>query len=125
MLCRSLQRYLFVHKPVTDKLRHFIFFGIIDEQTLRQTAADEGLLEHRQEGDGVLGTGEGGVGDHPGGVVDEGDQVGLVTLAASADLGVSSQPVFPNHAKRGCQRVPATDAGVRQGRTPVAPAVAV
>ena len=31
MLCRSLQRYLFVWKQVTDKLRHFIFFGIIDK----------------------------------------------------------------------------------------------
>ena len=60
--------------------------SIIDEQTLRQTAADEGLLEHRQEGDGVLAAGKGSVGDDAGGVVDEGDQVGLVTLAASADL---------------------------------------
>ena len=48
-----------------------------------------------------------------------------VTNGNPQSQSVSSQPVFPNHAKRGCQRVPATDAGVRQGRTPVAPAVAV
>ena len=29
MLCRSLQRYLFVWKQVIVKLRHFIFFGIM------------------------------------------------------------------------------------------------
>ena len=34
-------------------------------------------LEHRQEGGGVLRQGKGGVGHDPGGIVDEGDQVGL------------------------------------------------
>ena len=69
--------------------------SVVDKQTERQAAADQGLLEHRQEGDGVLAAGKGSVGDDAGGVVDEGDQVGLVTLAASADLGAVHDIAHP------------------------------
>ena len=31
MLCRNLQSYLFLWKEVSDRRRHFIFFGIILE----------------------------------------------------------------------------------------------
>jgi hypothetical protein len=50
---------------------------VVHIQALRQSAAQDGLAEHRQEGLGVLRQGKGGRGDDPGGIVDEGDQVGL------------------------------------------------
>ena len=43
---------------------------IVDEQPHGQSAPGDGLLEHGQERGGVLGVGEGGEGNHPGGVVD-------------------------------------------------------
>ena len=58
---------------------------IIDVQPSRLSAAHERLLEHGQEGGGVLGEREGGIGDDAGGVVDEGGQVGLAASAAVRD----------------------------------------
>ncbi len=51
----------------------------------RRAAAEHGLLQHRQEGGGALGEGEGGVGDHPRRVVDERDEVRLALLAGDGD----------------------------------------
>ena len=51
--------------------------AVIDVQALRQSTAHQRMLEHRQERGGVLGQGERGVGHHAGGVVEEGDEVGL------------------------------------------------
>jgi hypothetical protein len=50
---------------------------IVHVQALGQPATQDGLLENRQEGGGILRQGEGRIGDHPGGIVDEGDQIGL------------------------------------------------
>ena len=60
--------------------------AVVDVEALGQPAADEGVPEHRQEGLGVLGGGEGGEGDDAGGVVDEGDEVGLAAATAVPDL---------------------------------------
>src|SRR6266508_3625728 len=51
----------------------------------RRAAAEHGLLQHRQEGGGALGEGEGGVGDHPRRVVDERDEVRLALLAGDGN----------------------------------------
>ena len=59
--------------------------AVVDVEAVRQSAAHEGLPEHGQEGGGVLGEREGGVGDDAGGVVDEGDQIGLAAPAAVGD----------------------------------------
>ena len=65
---------------------------------MRQAATDQCLLEHRQEGGGVLPAGKGGVGDDAGGVVDEGDQVGLVAPATGANLGAVHDIAHPHLA---------------------------
>jgi len=51
--------------------------AVVHIQALRQSAAQDRLLEHRQKGLGVLRQGKGGIRNDPGGIVDEGDQVGL------------------------------------------------
>ena len=50
-------------------------------------SSQESLLEHRQEGGGALGEGEGGERDDAGGVVDEGDEIGLAAMTASVGDG--------------------------------------
>ena len=72
--------------------------AVVDIQALRQAAADQRVLEHGQEGLDVLGHGEGGEGDDPGGVVDEGDEVGLATAPAVADLGPVHDVAHPQLA---------------------------
>ena len=52
----------------------------------RESAPGDGLLEHGQERGGVLGVREGGEGDDPGGVVEEGDEEGLSASAPVAHL---------------------------------------
>jgi hypothetical protein len=59
--------------------------AVVDEQATRGPAAEHRVLQHRQEGGGVLGEGEGGVGDDPRRVVDERDEVGLALLAIDSD----------------------------------------
>ena len=59
--------------------------AVVDVESRGQASAQDRLLEHRQEDRGVLGEGEGGEGDDAGGVVDEGDQVGLAAAAAVGD----------------------------------------
>ena len=72
--------------------------SVIDVKTRRQTAPDQRVLEDRQEGLDVLGHGEGGEGDDAGGVVDEGDQVGLAAAAAVPDLGPVHDVAHPQLA---------------------------
>ena len=64
--------------------------AVVDIQALRQAAAHQRLLEHRQEGGGVLGQGKGGIGHHPRGVVYESDEV---SLAPGAPLDVHGRAV--------------------------------
>ena len=59
---------------------------VVDEQSHRESPARDGLFEHGQERGGVLRVGEGGEGNHPGGVVDECNEVGLSAPAPVADL---------------------------------------
>ena len=71
---------------------------IIDVEARRNSAADKGVLEHRQEGLDVLGQGEGGKRDDAGGVVDEGDEVGLAPGSAVSDLGPVHDVAHPQLA---------------------------
>ena len=69
------------------KLAGAVGGSVVDVKSSRLASAQEGLLEHGQEGGGVLGEGEGGEGDDAGGVVDEGDEVGLAALSAIGNGG--------------------------------------
>ena len=60
--------------------------AVVGVQPGGQPPARDGVLEHGQEGGGVLGVGEGGEGNHPGGVVDERDEEGFSAPAPVADL---------------------------------------
>ena len=51
--------------------------AVVHVQALRDAAAQQGLLEHGQEGLRVLGQAKGAVRHQPGGVIEESDEVGL------------------------------------------------
>ena len=55
--------------------------AVVDVEPLGDAAAQDGLLEHGQEGGGVLGEREGGVGHDAGGVVEKRDEVGSCACA--------------------------------------------
>ena len=73
--------------------------SVVDIEALRQAAPDQRVPEHRQEGRAVLGHGEGREGDDAGGVVDEGDQVGLAPGPADADPGPVHDVAHPQLAR--------------------------
>ena len=65
------------------ELARAVVRAVVHVQALRDAAAQQGLLEHGQERLGVLGHGEGAVRHDTGGVVEEGDQVGLAPRAGA------------------------------------------
>ena len=67
-------------------LVEYVPWHIFDEQSHREPPARDGLFEHGQERGGVLRVGEGGEGNHPGGVVDERNEEGLSAPAPVGDL---------------------------------------
>ena len=71
---------------------------VIDVQAERESPADEGVFEHRQEGGGVFRQGAGGEGDDAGGIVDECDEVGFAAFAPVADLGAVHHIAHPQLA---------------------------
>ena len=75
--------------------------------------AQEGLFEHGQEGGGVLGEGEGGEGDDAGGVVDEGDEIGLAALSAIGNGGTVHDIGHPQLGG-----LPVLEAAAVRGRLP-------
>ena len=81
-----------------DELTGAVGGAIVDVEALGQPAADKGVLEHGQEGLNVLGGGEGGEGDDAGGVVDEGNEVGLAPALAEPDLGPVHDVAHPQLA---------------------------
>ena len=81
-----------------DELTGAVGGAIVDVEALGQPAADKGVLEHGQEGLHVLGGGEGGEGDDAGGVVDEGNEVGLAPAPAEPDLGPVHDVAHPQLA---------------------------
>ena len=72
--------------------------SVVDVQAGREAAPDQRVLEHRQERRSVLRHGEGGERDDAGGVVDEGDQVGLAPGSAVPDLGSVHDVAHPHLA---------------------------
>ena len=81
-----------------DELTGAVGGAIVDVEALGQPAADKGVLEHGQEGLNVLGGGEGGEGDDAGGVVDEGNEVGLAPASAEPNLGPVHDVAHPQLA---------------------------
>ena len=76
--------------------------AVVDVEALGQSAAQDRLLEHGQEGGGVLCEREGGVGDDAGGIVEEGDEVGLVSrLALDGNGGAVHDVAHPAFAGAG------------------------
>ena len=74
--------------------------AVVDVEAFGDAAADQRLLEHRQERDGVFREGEGRVRDHPGSVVDEGDQIGFTAPAATvADADPVHHIAHPEFAR--------------------------
>ena len=69
----------------------------------------------RQEGRVVLGQGEAGEGDHPGGIVYEGDQVGLAPTAALPDLGSVHDVAHPKLARLAIGEAPPVGTAGRRG----------
>ena len=69
--------------------------AVVDVQPLRDAAADQRLLEHRQEGHGVLGGCEGGERTHAGGVVEEADEVAAPAPASVGDRGAVHDVAHP------------------------------
>ena len=67
--------------------------AVVDVESCGQTAAQDSLFEHGQEGGGILGVGEGRVGDDASGVVDEGDEIGFAFTAVVVGDGGSVHDV--------------------------------
>ena len=66
---------------------------IVDVEARRDAALEQGLLEDGQEGVGVLGEGEGAVGDQARGIVEEAHQIALLALAPIGGIGAALGPV--------------------------------
>jgi len=55
--------------------------AVVDIEALTVAPTQQRLLEHGQKRPGIFGEGKSGRGDHPGGVIEEGDEIGLAPLA--------------------------------------------